>query len=83
MWDEAHQSSKELDRLSKKVDRLEEAVDLLLGDKDNQGRYILFPGNTFILTASVATKAESSGNQDDGILHAQGWQFKCLSLRVH
>ncbi len=35
MWDEAHQSSKELDRLSKKVDRLEEAVDLLLGDKDN------------------------------------------------
>ncbi|KAK0470865.1 hypothetical protein IW261DRAFT_1572698 [Armillaria novae-zelandiae] len=34
MWDEVHQSSKELDRLHRKIDRLEEAIEVLLGDEN-------------------------------------------------
>ncbi|KAK0472407.1 hypothetical protein IW261DRAFT_1571026 [Armillaria novae-zelandiae] len=34
MWDEAHQSSKELDHLHRKIDRLEEAIEVLLGDEN-------------------------------------------------
>ncbi|KAK0472922.1 hypothetical protein IW261DRAFT_1423904 [Armillaria novae-zelandiae] len=35
MWDEAHQSSKVLDRLHRKIDRLEEAIEVLLGDENH------------------------------------------------